>query len=54
MDDLTALRGSSVLLKNTLPLYLGLDHMVLQNLFGDAAAAAAKADGQAQEQRLAS
>lgn len=54
MDDLTALRGTSVLLKNTLPLYLGLDHMVLQNLFGDAAAAAAKAAGQAEQQRLAS
>ncbi|MFL6737431.1 MAG: aspartyl/asparaginyl beta-hydroxylase domain-containing protein [Sphingomonas sp.] len=54
LDDLTALRGSSVLLKNTLPLYLGLDHMVLQNLFGDAAAAAARAAGEVQEQRIAS
>lgn len=54
MDDLTQLRGQSVLLRNTLPFYLGFDHMVLQNLFGDSEAAAARAEALAPEERLAS
>lgn len=54
MRDLTAMRGSSVLLRNTLPLYKGLDQMVLHNLFADPSAVIAKAAGQPHEQRLAS
>ena len=54
LRDLTAMRGSSVLLRNTLPLYMGLDQMVLHNLFADPAAVLAKASGQPRPQRLAS
>jgi hypothetical protein len=51
--DLMTIGGASVQLRNKLSLYLVLDHMVLLNLFADAAAVSAKASGQ-HEQRLAS
>ena len=52
-SDLSTLGGGSVQLKNRLSLYLVLDHMVLLNLFRDAAAAEARAAG-GTRQRLAS
>jgi hypothetical protein len=51
--DLMTVGGASVQLRNKLSLYLVLDHMVLLNLFADAAAVSAKASSQ-REQRLAS
>lgn len=51
--DLVTIGGSPIQLRNKLPLYLVLDHMVLLNLFADATAVAAKAAGQS-DQRLAS
>lgn len=49
--DLVKIGGGSVLLKNRLPLYVVLDHMVLMNLFGNPEAVEAKTKG---AKRLAS
>jgi hypothetical protein len=50
--DLVTIGGSGVQLRNRLSLYLVLDHMVLMNLFADAAAVAASVE--THQQRLAS
>ena len=51
--DLMAIGGSSVQLKNRLPLYQVLDHMVLLNLFADPAGVASTVAGRS-DRRLAS